>query len=179
MKNTLLGLILAIGAAILFSGCGDKAVSSGAAPAIAAAPAMPQHLYAIKDGQEYGYEQGISESDRQNGQAAVKLMMFSYLGHKGDLYQVMLKNGNVRTVAECAKPCDFAKVYTFVGDRFANKEMLKLTPTAIVSSVFADAMTGQLDQLKGEQNGTAVTFWVDGDAKRLVVADAKTSGVVR
>lgn len=179
MKNTVISLALAIGTAVLVAGCGDKAVSSGSAPAVAVAPAMPQHLYAIKDGQEYGYEQGISESDRKNGQAAVKLMMFNYLGRKGDVYQVMLKNGNVRTVAECAKPCDFAKVYTFIGDRFSDKEMLKLTPTAIVSSVFADAMTGQLDQLTGEQNGTAVTFWVDGDSKRLVVADAKTSGVVR
>lgn len=173
-------LSLAIGVAALVAGCGDKAGSSSAAQAaVASVPAMPTHFYSIQDGREYGYEQAISENARKQGAAAAPLMMFGYLGRKGDTYQVILKRNNVRTIAECSKPCEFAKVYTFVGDRFMGKEMLKLTPEAIVSSVFSDAMSGQLNQFTGEQNGTVVTFWVDGDAKRLIVDDAKSSGVVR
>lgn len=178
--KTIFNLVLAISAGVMVVGCGDQATPSSSVLAAApVAPATPKHLYAIKDGHEYGYEQGISENDRQQGQAAVKLLMFSYLGRKGDTYQVMLKSDSVRTVAECAKPCEFAKVYTFVGDRFMGKEMMKLTPEVIVSAVFFDAMSGQLELMMGEQKGVATTFWVDGNAKQLVVADAKTSGVVR
>ena len=174
--------------ALAVAGCGDKAVpvASSAAPVVAAsvvaeppAQVMPTHFYAVKDGNEYGYEKGLSDADRQQGKAAASLMMFSYLGRKGDTYQVMMQMDNVRSIAECTKPCEFAKIYTFVGNQFSAKEMLKLTPVAIVSSVFADAMNNQLDPLLGEQKGTPVTFWVDSERKRLIVDDAKTSGVTR
>jgi len=174
----------------LMAGCGDRAgsASSAATPVAAApglvsppdpAPPMPTHFYAIKDGQEYAYEKAISEADKQQGKVAASLMMFSYLGRKGDTYQVMVKVDNVRSIAECTKPCEFAKIYTFIGNQFSNKEILKLAPTAIVTTVFADAMNNQLDPLLGEQKGTPVTFWVDGERKRLVVDDAKISGVTR
>lgn len=171
--------------ALAVAGCGDNkagpAASSAAAPVANESPVrvMPTHFYTVKDGSEYGYEQAISEADRQQGKAAASLMMFSYLGRKGDTYQVMLKVDEVRTIAECTKPCEFAKIYTFVGNQFANKEMLKLAPTAIVTTVFADAINNQLDPLLGEQKSTPVTFWVDGERKRLVVNDVKTSGITR
>jgi len=91
----------------------------------------------------------------------------------------MVKIDNIRSIAECTKPCEFAKIYTFIGNQFSNKEILKLTPTALLTTAFFDAMNDQLDPLIGEQKGMPVMFWVDGERKRLVVDDAKTSGVTR
>ena len=181
MKLRFFAMSAAMAAAVFsLSACGDKAAAtSAAANSSASAPPMPKHLYAMKDGKEYGYEQELSEQDRNQGRATTSLLMFSYLGKKDGAYQVMLKDGKFRTVAECSMPCEYAKVYTFAADRFIKKEVMRITPQVIVASVFADAVNGNLDQLFGEQNGTAVTFWVDGEAKRLIVADAKTSGVVR
>lgn len=133
----------------------------------------------MKDGLEYGYVVGLSDDDRRAGKVAPDLAMYRYLGRKGDTYQVMLRDGEVRMVMECTKPCDYGKVHTFVGTRYLRKEVMKLEPVAIVSSVFRDAMNGQLDVNIGRQNDKDVTYWVDGEGKRLVVADASTSGVVR
>lgn len=173
-------LILAICVATL-AACGDQAPTAAAVTvAPAAAPAaVPEHVYAIKDGIEYGYEQALSDQDRTQGRVAKSLLMFSYLGKKGGAYQVMLKEDDVRTVAECALPCEYAKVYTFVDVTFVKKETIPINPSALLAGVFADAITGQLEQMQGLRDGTVTTFWVDGGKKRLIVADAKTSGVTR
>jgi len=172
----LLTISAALLAALAVSGCNDQAVASSTA---AAPPAKPAHVYAIKDGLEYGYEVGLSENDKKAGQVAAKIAMYRYLGRKDDTYQVMLRDGEVRMVFECAKPCTFGKVHTFVGNRYMGKEVLKLSPEAILTGVMRDAMSGELDQNVGKQNDKAVTYWVDGEGKRLIVADATTSGVVR
>lgn len=162
-------ILACVAALAALTACG-KNDAGQPAPVVQAAPAMPAHYYAMKDGLEYGYEEAISEEARKHGQAAVKLMMFSYLGEKAGAYQVMNKDGNVRSVAECSRPCDYAKVYTFMGDRFVDKQILKLTEGALLRFVLADAMRGKLEPLSGDQKGRLVSFWVDGEAKRLVVS---------
>lgn len=184
-------LAILVGWALALEACGDRV---GGAPkrapaAAAAAPAQQvlpislppkvAHEYVVRDGQEYGYEPAISENQRSSGQAAAEIRMFSYLGRKGDVYQVMLKDDNVRSVVECEKPCDFGKIYTFVGDRFVRKDTVRLAPDAIASAAVRDAMRGELNPLRGEQRGKATSFWVDGSVKRLIVGDAETSGVVK
>lgn len=173
-------LMLALIMAMLLSACGDQATKAAAVTeAPAAAPAAPRHIYAIKDGLEYGYEQALSDQDRTQGRVAKSLLMFSYLGKKGGAYQVMLKEDDVRTVAECALPCEYAKIYTFVDVTFVKKETIPINPSVLLAGVFADAISGRLEQMQGLRDGTVTTFWVDGDKKRLIVADAKTSGVTR
>lgn len=180
MKSTLKMMLMVACAMVLISGCGEPGGGSNSAVAVAPVPPpAPKHLYAIKDGLEYGYEQALSEQDRNQGRVTKSLLMFSYLGKKGGAYQVMLKDDNVRTVAECALPCEYAKVYTFVDVTFIKKETIPINPSALLAGVFADAISGQLEQMQGLRDGTVTTFWVDGDKKRLIVADAKTSGVTR
>jgi hypothetical protein len=163
---------------VLLAGCGDKAdATQQTKTAQPIEQQLPKHFYALKDGIEYGYEQALSEQDRNEGRAAKSLLMFSYLGRKGDIYQVMLKENNIRTVAECSMPCEYAKVYTFLDTQFLKKDTLRISPQVIVASVLADAMQGNLEQMTGMQSGVKTTFWVDGEKKRLVVADASTSGV--
>lgn len=173
--KTFLTVSAALCIALSITGCGEQAAAS----APIAAPAKPAHRYSMKDGLEYGYEVGISEDARKAGQAAASLAMYRYLGRKGDTYQVMLRDGEMRMVFECTKPCDFGKIHTFAGTQYLRKDVLKLTPDAIVAAVVDDAISGQLEQNVGSQNDKAVTYWVDGEKKRLVVADATTSGVVR
>lgn len=132
-------------------------------------PAIPDHFYAIKDGNEYGYEKAISEEDRKKGQVAADVLMFNYLGEKDGAYQVMLKEGDQRTVAECTAPCEFTKIYTFSGTQFIQKKMMKLTPETILSSVLHDAMNGKLDVLSGMQQDRMVSFWVDGTNQKLTL----------
>lgn len=177
MRRFLSGAMVVI--AVMMGGCGEKSNATAPASEAPGAPVLPKHFYSLKDGKEYGYEQAVSEEARRQGQGTTSLLMFSYLGRKGDAYQVMLKDGNMRTIAECSRPCEFSKVYTFVGDRFIKKETMRVTPEIVVAAVLADAMNGQLDQMLGEQNGVPVTFWVDGETKRLVVANAATSEVKR
>lgn len=177
MKKMFRSLMVVMGFMLVVA-CGDKPAPATVA-VIPAPPPPPAHLYSLQDGSEYGYEAALSDEQRQQGRAASEIKMFSYLGRKGDTYQVMLKADEFRSVAECTKPCDFAKVYTFAGDKFIAKEVMRITPTVIVSAVFEDAMKGRLNQLLGQQKGVATTFWVDGDGKRLIVDDAKTSGVIR
>lgn len=174
MRKTslILSMVLAVTA------CSQKEASAPVAPPVPIAPvaqqapALPTHFYAIKDGDEYGYEAALSENARQSGQVATHLRMFSYLGQKDGAYQVMLKNNDIRTVAECSSPCEFAKIYTFSGTKFIEKTILKLTPESILNLVFQDAMRDKLDVLSGLQNDQFVSLWVDGVAKKLTVRPA-------
>ncbi len=173
-------LFVATTAFFLLSGCGDKSPES-APPNALAPPAkpMPKHFYAYQDAGEYGYEQAISAQDRNEGRVTKSLLMFRYLGKKAGAYQVMLKEDEVRTVAECSLPCEYAKVYTFVGVNFIKKETLPISPATLLAGVFADAINGNLDQMRGERDGVATTFWVDGEKKKLLVQPAETSGVTK
>ncbi len=170
----LTGAFMAVGA-ILLTACGDKNTTGVATPS----EHRPKHFYAINDGGEYGYEQAISAQDRNEGRVTKSLVMFRYLGKKGGTYQVMLKEDEVRTVAECSPPCEYAKVYTFVGVNFIKKEILPIGPAALLAGVFADAINGNLDQMRGQRDGVTTTFWVDGDNKKLLVQSADTSGVTK
>jgi hypothetical protein len=166
-------------ALVLLTACDARVKDTEPAAPTATAVREVKPNYVMRDGIEYGYEKALSEDDRKKGQVTAPLMMFSYLGRKDGLYQIVNKQGTIRYVAECSKPCEFAKIYTFDRDRFMGKEVMKLTGDALLSHVFADATSGKLDQMIGTRNDDRVTYWVDGAAKRLIVASQATSGVER
>lgn len=167
--------VLVLSAVFAFAGCKESAVQSVSSGGV---PAAPQHYYVMKDGDAYGYEMAISAADRSVGQVATKLMMYNYLGRKGQTLQVMHQaNKFNRLVAECTLPCQFVKVYSFIGDELTSKEAIKLQPGALLSFVFEDAANGKLEQFIGEQRGKKITFWVDGAEERLKVASVETSNV--
>ena len=175
-------ILLAACSAVLVAACSKTPlpVEPVASPAVIRAPAAPKHLYAIHDGNEYGYEAALSDEQRAQGRAAAEIKMFNYLGRKGSTLQVMMRADDMRSVAECTLPCEFAKVYLFSNTTFISKEVMRLGPDAILTAVFLDAALGRLDQVHGvPRNGVDTTLWIDGERRRLVVEDAKKSGVTR
>lgn len=130
------------------------------------------HQYVLRDGMEYGYEVAIS-NDEKSGRPAPKIVaMYRYLGRKGDIYQTMLRNGEIRIVFECTKPCDAGTLHTFEGTQYVSNEVLRLEPDTLLNAVMSDAMNGYLEQSVETQNGKATSLWVDGESKRLITTDA-------
>lgn len=160
---------------VFLGGCGEKsshtAEASTTAPVVEAqAPVPPKHFYAIEDEGGYGYEKAISQEEQKQGRAAAEVLTFYYLGHRGNVHQVMMKDGRTRVVTECALPCEYAKIYAFWGDEFTNKQIVKISPDALLKFVFDDVSNGDLKQYTGKQQGKPVQFWVDGESKRLTVS---------
>lgn len=172
MKPLVLRAMLIASLTVTLFGCSDSA----SVPSVQIA--KPTQRYVLKDGDQYGYEQALSQDDQKRGQAATKVQMYSYLGRRDSTIQVMHRaDKKSRFVAECTLPCDFVKVYTFYGDQFVGKETIRLQPGALLGEVFDDAANGRLEQMVGEQRGQKVTFWVDGAERRLRVAAADTATV--
>jgi hypothetical protein len=112
------------------------------------------HYYSLKDGYEYGYKQGLSDADKEQGLMAKALAMFKYSGEKNGVYQVYSKQGSVVTTVECAKPCEFMKVMVFAeGIGHVSTERMPFTPDTLGWTVITDAQNGQLEQFVGDKNG--------------------------
>jgi hypothetical protein len=169
-------LALAVSVAALVSACGDKATTSSS-KAIIDPTSKP--LYSMRDGTEYGYELERSEADRTQGLKAKPLVMFRYLGRKGDSYQVVMIDGQTRHVFEATKPFEFAKIHSFYKDRYQGKELMRLADGTIAASAVRDAIYGHMKQWTRIENGVVTTLWVDGEKRSLVVEPAATSGVVQ
>lgn len=171
MKAKNWALLVSVSVVLVLGGCGKAEESPQASPgAVTAAPQMklPAHNYSVKDGSEYGYQSKLTEEDVRQGKAAISLRMFSYLGERDGLHQVMLREGNVRLIAECANPCVHARVYRFIDGDFIDREIYAMNPSMLLSQVFDDALAGQLEQLQGMRDGRLVSFWVDTAEKRVV-----------
>lgn len=172
---------LALCMSAILVGCNNNSapVSAGApapasAPIAAVSPPLPAHHYAIQDGLEYGYEGALSDEDRRQGRVTSPLKMYRFLGSQRDVYQVALKVANNSYVAaECEKPCEYAKIYSFVGDQLVSKEVMRLPEEALLKYVFADAIGGRLKPWRGDKNGKIIKLWVDGDKRKLVVSAAE------
>lgn len=120
------------------------------------------HNYSMKDGFEYGYEQGVSQDAANAGQVATTLIMFRFSGQKDGVYQVYSKtNEYVSTIIECATPCEFMKLMTYVkGSGVTATERMRAVPGSIGHSVLEDAMNGHLEQYVGEANGKKFNIWM-------------------
>lgn len=135
--------------------------------AVAQAPAVPTHNYAVYMDDEYGYQPAISENQINNGQVASTLFMLKYLGEKNGKYQLFAKqNDNVMTVMECQNPCQFIKLHHLVnGMGVVKTEVMEAAPDSIGKLAFDDAINGELQQFVKEDGGKRYTVWLDG--KRL------------
>lgn len=136
---------------LALAGCGEKPAGSGggqsenAKPvAEVVAPKQAEHFYVMADGDEYGYELGVSQIDQDNGKMANSLMMFRYAGENAGKHQAYSKDGLTFTVIECGNPCEFMKVMTFAGTEFIRKELVRATEGTIGWGVMADAINGFL-----------------------------------
>lgn len=164
--------IAAVLASAFLMGCGSGEEKAPAAEqesiliprqasAPAAAPAAPQHIYAMKDGQTYGYEAALSEEDKAKGLAAKPLMMFAYAGSKEGKHQVFVLDTDAITVFECGEPCEFLKIMVFtVNGEHVKTERLRAEPNMIAAQALQDAKNGFLERAGlGESKADVKWVW--------------------
>ena len=175
MNRVLIGLAACLLLAACGRGDGEVQTAPVDLPHAAEVAPPPKPHYVVKDGDEYGYQGQLSEDEIKRGQAASALRMYTYLGQYKGAHQVMNKDGQWRTVAECESPCMHVKVFTFNGDRFVRRELYSLNPAMLLAEVFQDAIDGHLEPLRGTRDGKLVQLWVDGEKKTVVHLPVNTS----
>lgn len=150
-------LFVMIASVAILSGCGDSKTADVSPPS-----KTPDHHYAMKDGDEYGYQQGISENDLKSGQHAKSLLMIRYLGQRNGVYQTYMNLNDVGSaVMECTNPCQFLKTMTFVGNTFVSKDRIPVAPGILGQEIMEDAINGKLEQYVQEKNGKRFSLWFD------------------
>lgn len=173
-----LRVLIALSALLTLAACEKEKPNGYIAPEyFEQAKARAGHHYAMKEGDEYGYEPVVSGEAAMRGESVASLVMYSYLGRKGNTLELMIHSENIRVVAECTLPCEFVKLHSFVGDRYIKREIVRLNPSSVMFGAFDDAANGRLEQMLGEQRGQKITFWVDGEKRQLQVAAADKSDV--
>lgn len=76
--------------------------------------APSQHYWSIHDGDEYGYEHGISEDDQRAGVLAKPLVMVSYLGEQNGEYKFSEDKGSgAKIIYACKYPCTILKTTAY------------------------------------------------------------------
>lgn len=108
------------------------------------------HYYAVKDGYKYGYEVAGSP----------ELVLIEYLGQKKGVHQVLVTEGENRTVFQSESGGRYATSFEYWRREFQNRSMMKLEENSIISQVMLDAWNGRLIQFKNESGNT---LWIDGE----------------
>lgn len=108
----------------------------------ASATPLKTHLYAINDGNKYGYVAAVSEDERKRGTVAGDVVLFSYRGRDGETYKIdeVSASGAVVADYECTQPCAAIKAYTYAGVKYMGFE-----PTSLIGEAFTDAFNGFLN----------------------------------
>jgi hypothetical protein len=151
---------------LVLAGCGDShptlsTEAEGQSATIAPEPPKIEHMYSMKDGDQYGYEKGISKDQQDAGQTASTLLMFSYAGEKDGVYQAYTGTDGVVTVMQCNNPCEFMKILTFVGGENVKTDRMKATEGSVGWAVMSDAINGKLEPHVAKRNGKKGHVWFD------------------
>lgn len=121
----------------------------------------PLHNFAMRAGDEYGYEPDVSEAQKQSGQVTAPLMMFRFAGERNGMYQIFHSNGNVRTVVDCEKPCEFVRARTFVNGHQTRVERVRRAEGSILYYAMDDAIHDRLSQHFSMKKGERLAVWYD------------------
>lgn len=125
-------------------------------------PPLPRHNWTYRDGNQYGYEQGISDEQRAQGQVATKLLMFRFNGERNGKYQAYVRDGDYASVLECQSPCEYVKSMVFSGrGKSIKTEHMRAVPGSIASALIADMRDGDLDLHTFEREGKRYSLWFD------------------
>ena len=77
-------------------------------------PAPSQHYWTIHEGEEYGYENGISDDDQRAGVLSKPLVMISYLGEQNGEYKFSEDKGSGAIIIySCKYPCTILKTTSY------------------------------------------------------------------
>lgn len=114
--------------------------AAGAAPEKVA----PDHYYALRDGFEYGYEQALSEDDKNAGTQASPLMMTRFMDVTDGIYTVEIIKGPASAIFTCEYHCEFIKSKQFAYGQLVNSEILRNAKGSVVWAIMQDAQSGKL-----------------------------------
>jgi len=153
-------------AAFFLAGCGKESQTQPVAPAAQVIAPLPikTHNYSLKDGDEYGYEQGLSVDDTNRGQGAPTLLMAKFAGSRDGKYQVYTKAAQYPgaiIVVECTNPCEFMKSMVFYQGEFVNVQRIRAAQGIIGWAMIEDAINNELEQSFVENNGKKYSLWFD------------------
>ena len=115
----------------------------------AAAGAQPAagHYYSLIDDGMYGYEAGVSQVERTQGQTAGPVAMVGFNGTKNGVLQLMrLEHPSTVYVFQCSLPCEFYKTMLFEGGKFAATDMARNAKGSLIWMAFEDAAAGRLQR---------------------------------
>lgn len=130
-------------------------------------PAIPlkDHNYVMQDGLQYGYPAAISADARQSGQVAETLVMVYYAGERDGKMQAHIMDGMTVTAIECARPCDYIKIMTYIDNEYLRDqikvERIAAAPGSVGYLIMEDAMNGKLRQYGRGVAGKQYSMWVD------------------
>lgn len=125
-------------------------------------PPAPRHNWTYRDGNQYGYEQGISEEQRAQGQVATKLLMFRFNGERDGKFQAYVRDGDYVSVLECQSPCEYVKSMVFAGGGKAIRtEHMRAVSGSIASALIEDMRDGDLELYTFEREGKRYSNWFD------------------
>jgi hypothetical protein len=115
------------------------------APAAESTPAPDDSPnYAINKGRGvYGYEQGISDTDRANGVQSKPLLMIRFLGRQGDRIKfesIPVAQGDEALVFTCSMPCE----YVDITDRAGSSQTMRAAPASVLGLIIDDIASGRL-----------------------------------
>lgn len=125
-------------------------------------PPAPRHNWTYRDGNQYGYEQSISDEQRAQGQVATKLLMFRFNGERDGKFQAYAREGEYASVLECQRPCEYVKSMVFSGrGKAIRTEHMRAVSGSIASALIEDMRDGDLELYTFEREGKQYSHWFD------------------
>lgn len=103
-----------------------------------AQPLPPAHRWEYREGDLYGYQTELSEEDKKAGKGASDVLMFRFLGKRGDVYRLQAENG---PIFSCENPCEVVKA-TIAGQVV---DRVTYNPDTVIGGAFEDAFNGQME----------------------------------
>ncbi len=114
--------------------------------------AIHSRNYSVEDDGEYGYQQGISNSDREGGVATKALVMVRYKGEVDGKHVVEIHESGAIYRMECKAPCEYIKTKSIAAGEVLRSETIPNVPGSVIRAVFEDVMNGELVPFQRKSN---------------------------
>jgi len=132
------------------------AASSEVEPAVSTAAPAQTHNYSMRDGDLYGYQPAISDSERNQGVATKALVMVRYRGERNGLYTVEMPDDSGAIYRmECKSPCEYIKTKVIAAGEVLKSETVPNTPGSLMAAVFDDVLSEQLEPTSSSRQKNA------------------------
>lgn len=129
------------------------------------------HNYTLSKGNGiYGYQQAISESEREQGQATAPLVMIRYLGVIDGRYTFMELDASGSVRYSCKAPCDFVDATAYSMGYAGPLQVIPTAPGSILAAVVEDARNGRLKPMAQPGQSAPVQASVPAAASSTVEA---------